>query len=70
MSNITLKQYAPKLQAIWRGQLTARQFIQEDIGADMGQIHSVMVGMLRELLEALERELVDREKRRRDDEDQ
>lgn len=69
MSNITLKQYAPKLQDIWRGQLTAREFMQEDIGAEMGQLQSAMIGMLRELLEALERELEDPEKRRPDDED-
>lgn len=70
MSNITLNQYAPKLQDIWRGRLTARQFIQGDIDAEMGQLQSAMLGMLRELLEALERELEDHEKRRRDDEDQ
>ncbi len=65
----TVERYAPKLQDIWRGRLTARAFIQEDIGAEMGQLHSAMIGLLRELLEALERELEDPEKRRRDDED-
>ena len=52
----TTEQYAPQLRAIWSGQLTARQFIEEDIGAEFGRLRGAMAQMLRELLEALERE--------------
>lgn len=69
----TTEQYAPKLREIWTGQLTARQFIDEDIGAEFGRMRSAMAKMLRELLDALEQEEgqddADTRKRRPDDDD-
>ncbi|GIV10153.1 MAG: hypothetical protein KatS3mg019_2244 [Fimbriimonadales bacterium] len=52
----TTEEYAPKLRAIWNKQLTARDFIQQDIGVEMGRMRDAMAQMLRELLDALERE--------------
>ncbi len=52
----TTEQYAPQLRAIWNRQLTARDFIHQDIGGERERVRNAMAQMLRELLEALERE--------------
>ncbi|MCS6923532.1 MAG: YbjN domain-containing protein, partial [Fimbriimonadales bacterium] len=69
----TVEQYTPKLRAIWSGQLTAQQFIEEDIGPELDQLGRALGGFLRDLLEALERETGDsggsERKRRPDDDD-
>lgn len=63
----TTEHYAPQLRAIWNGQMTARQFIEQDIGREMGRMRDAFTRMLRELLDALERE--ENNPRRRPDDD-
>lgn len=50
----TTEIYAPRLQAIWAGELTAQQFIEQDIGAEMSRMRSAFTEFLRQLLDALE----------------
>jgi hypothetical protein len=66
----TVERYAPILRRIVAGELTAEQFIAEDRGHEMRQIREAFGGLLRGLLEALERESGDSDTpKRRDGED-
>jgi hypothetical protein len=66
----TVERYAPILRRIVAGELSAEQFIAEDRGHAMRQIREAFGGLLRGLLEALERESGDSDTpKRRDGED-
>jgi CHAT domain-containing protein/exonuclease VII small subunit len=66
----TAERYAPILRRIVAGELSAEQFIAEDRGHAMRQIREAFGGLLRGLLEALERESGDSDTpKRRDGED-
>ncbi|GBC93999.1 hypothetical protein HRbin15_02504 [bacterium HR15] len=52
----TVEQYAPRLQAIAKGEQTAQQFIEQDLEGDIRQMREAFGGLLRELLAALESE--------------
>lgn len=47
--------YAPKLHSVWSGEITAQQFIDASVGQQMDTVRDMMAGVLRQLLEALER---------------
>jgi len=56
---VTIKRvehYTPQLQAIVKGECTARQFIEQELEGDIRQMREAFGGFLRELMEALERE--------------
>jgi hypothetical protein len=52
----TVERYVPELRRIVAGELTAEQFIADDLGGEMRQLRDALSGWLRGLLEALERE--------------
>jgi hypothetical protein len=67
----TVERYVPELRRIVAGELTAEQFIADDLGGEMRQLSDALSGLLRGLLEALERERggSDTPKRRDGDDD-
>jgi hypothetical protein len=66
-----VERYVPELRRIVAGELTAEQFIADDLGGEMRQLSDALSGWLRGLLEALERERggSDTPKRRDGDDD-
>jgi len=51
----SVEQYTPQLQAIVMGELTAQEFIEQDLEGKIRQNREGFIGFLRELIEALER---------------
>jgi hypothetical protein len=67
----TVERYAPTLRQIVAGKQTAEQLIADDLSGEMRQLSDALGGLLRGLLEALERERggSDTPKRRDGDDD-